>query len=297
MISLAQPLLVGIDGGGTKCKAVITDQSGQVLGTGIAGPANPLRGIENTMSAIESSAQKALEDSQLTDVSLQELVAGIGLAGVNMPSLMTELQNWSHPFQQAYFTTDMHIACLGAHKGKDGAVIICGTGSSAIASVNGEQHLIGGHGFLLGDKGSGAWLGLNGVRLALEATDGVTSPTGLTELLKQHTQSDDLLSVLDTMSHGSPAFFAQLAPLVFEAARQNDGIAISLLQQGADYLQNLADKLLDHRPPGLSMIGGLAQPMMPWLSSAMKNRLTPPGYPPEIGAILFAQQQLAQEKN
>lgn len=287
--------LLGIDGGGTKCKAILTDVEGKVLGTGISGPANPLRGVELSQNSILSATEQAMERAKLDPGKIDQLVAGIGLAGVNMPHLMQQLQNWDHPFKKAWFTTDMHIACLGAHQGRDGAVIISGTGSSAIAVVKGKHHLLGGHGFLLGDKGSGAWLGLAAIRIVLESLDGLAPKTKLTDMIKAKLETDDLLTVLDKVAHAQPAFFAEFAPMVFEAAEQDDQVALSLIYQATDYIQNLVNQLLSFEPPGLSIIGGLATAMYKWLAPESQQKLTPPASPPEVGAILFAQQQLQTE--
>ena len=62
---------------------------------------------------------------------LKQVVAGLGLAGVNLPGLYQKINEWHHPFKEMFLTTDLHTACIGAHKGADGAVIITGTGSCA----------------------------------------------------------------------------------------------------------------------------------------------------------------------
>jgi len=287
--------LLGIDGGGTKCKAIITNMRGVILGTGISGPANPLRGLTLSQNSILAATQQALLDASLAPEEITKLVAGIGLAGINMPHLMQQLKRWKHPFKQAWFTTDMHIACLGAHQGQDGAIIISGTGSSAIAVVEGKQHLLGGHGFLLGDQGSGAWLGLAAIRVVLKSMDGLAPETCLTQLVKTKLATDDLLLVLDKVSQAEPAFFADFAPLVFQAADSGDHVALNLVHNAADYIQTLTEQLLSFQPPGISLIGGLAKPLSPWLSSKCQSQLSQPVSPPEIGAILFAQQQLTAE--
>ena len=63
------------------------------------------------------------------------------------------------------------IACLGAHGGRDGGIVIAGTGSVGLAMVNGREFRIGGYGFPISDEGSGAEIGLHAIRLALRAHD------------------------------------------------------------------------------------------------------------------------------
>ena len=169
-----QPALyMGIDGGGSKCKACIVDVNNKVLGTGIAGPANAFIDQQQSIHSIINSAKLALVDANLAESDITRLTAGIGLAGVNLPSIYEEMSKWKHPFAKMFLTTDLHIACLGAHQGKDGAIIISGTGSCGYSFVDGKQVIIGGHGFPHGDKGSGAWLGLKGVKTVLLSLEGM----------------------------------------------------------------------------------------------------------------------------
>ena len=105
-------LFVGIDGGGTKCKAIIVNSANEILGTGIAGPGNPLHGFTQAINSIEQSAQLALNDAGLSETPLSYLVAGVGLAGVNLPSLHKQMMHWKSPFKTMHLTTDLLIACM-----------------------------------------------------------------------------------------------------------------------------------------------------------------------------------------
>ncbi|MFT5296315.1 MAG: glucosamine kinase, partial [Colwellia sp.] len=122
-------IFLGIDGGGSKCKAILMSNDNKILGTGIAGPANPLHGYEQAINSIAESAKLALKNAGIDESELGNIIAGVGLAGVNLPVLFEQMSNWQHPFKKMYLATDLLIACLGAHDGKDGAVMITGTGS------------------------------------------------------------------------------------------------------------------------------------------------------------------------
>ncbi len=117
-------LFLGIDGGGSKCKAIVMNENDEILGTGISGPGNPLHGFEQATNSITESANLALKDAGLEHINLSELNAGVGLAGVNLPVLFKQMQEWQHPFKQMFLAHDLLIACLGAHHSQDGAVII-----------------------------------------------------------------------------------------------------------------------------------------------------------------------------
>src|SRR5690606_13168083 len=164
-------LLLGIDGGGSKCRARLISATDQLMGAGVGGPANPLHGVQQTIDSITTATELALQVAGLPHSAMNQLIAGIGLAGVNLPSLFQIMSNWQHPFKQMFLTTDLHIACLGAHNSDEGAVIVAGTGSCGYSYVSGVAKIFGAHGFPFGDKGSGAWMGLEAVKAVLLASD------------------------------------------------------------------------------------------------------------------------------
>ncbi|MBQ4846933.1 BadF/BadG/BcrA/BcrD ATPase family protein [Pseudoalteromonas sp. MMG005] len=293
-------LYIGIDGGGTKCRATIYSLEHGVLGTGLGGPANPLHGLERTLESIMVSTQLALQDAGLHVEQVHSLNAGLGLAGVNLPALYDKIMQWDHPFQQMFLTTDLHTACIGAHEGDDGAVIITGTGSCGFSLVNGQTVNFGGHGFAQGDMGSGAWMGLEAVKAALLDLDKLGETTLLSSMLTQHFNTTTAMGIAEQMAGQPSSSYAKLARFVFTAAEQDDVVALAIVKQGADYVSNLARRLLENNPPRLSMIGGLAEPLNKWLAPEIANRVELPKQPPEMGAIYFAihsvEQQLSEVK-
>lgn len=287
-------LFLGIDGGGSKCKAVIMDQNHTVLGTGLAGPANPLHGFEQSIESIQRSTTLALEDANLPASAMSQLIAGVGLAGVNLPKYFDKVNNWQHPFGQMFLTTDLNIACLGAHEGKDGAVIITGTGSCGFSLVNGKQTIVGAHGFPHGDKASGAWIGLQAVQKSLKALDGLKGESVLPEkvLAKLGCHSD--VELVEEVAGKNANYYAKLAGLVFDCAAQGDQLARDIILDGAEYVGSVVKRLGQAQPPRISMIGGLTRFFADWLDDDVKSQLSPVICPPEIGAVLFAHQQLSQ---
>ncbi|QTH71464.1 N-acetylglucosamine kinase [Pseudoalteromonas xiamenensis] len=289
-------LFIGIDGGGTKCRATIYSAERGVLGTGLGGPANPLHGFERALESIMLSTQLAMRDAGLKLEQVHELYAGAGLAGVNLPQLFDRITQWDHPFKQLFLTTDLHTACIGAHEGKDGAVIITGTGSCGFSIVSGKTCNLGGHGFAQGDKGSGAWMGLEAVKAVLESLDGLAEKTALSIVLQEHFQTKSAMGIAEQMAGQPSSAYAKLARFVLAEAERGDEVAIRIVQEGAGYISRLAHKLLANQPPRLAMIGGLAEPLQKWLDPQISARVEPAIQPPEMGAIYFAQHQLAQQQ-
>ena len=284
-------LFVGIDGGGTKCKAIIVNSCNDIVGTGVSGPGNPLHGFNQATHSIEQSVRLALQDAGLKDTPLSELIAGVGLAGVNLPSLHNQMTQWQHPFKTMHLTTDLLIACMGAHQGEDGAVMIAGTGSCGFSYVNGQSFMIGGHGFPHGDKGSGAWIGFTACQYVLLSLDKLIPSGALTNLLMKYLEVSDAMQLVEVIANKPAAFFAQLAGCVFQSAQANDATAIAILKEGGAYLSDIARQLLDKNPPRLSFIGGLSTVMTTWLDPDIQAILSAPLSSPEMGSVLYAKQQ------
>lgn len=285
-----QSLYLGVDGGGTKCRACVADGQGNILGVGNAGAANAMQGLEQTQNSVVLSARRALENAGLSEDYLSRLVVGVGLAGVNLPGVYRAMMEWEHPFSKLYLATDLHIACFGAHGQESGAVIIAGTGSCGYANVGGEDIMLGGHGFPLGDKGSGAWMGLEAVKAVLLACDGLGPQTLLMGKIEELLQARGV-ALAERLSRASPGEYARLAPVIFAAANSGDAVARHIVQEGAGYISSLAGKLLERNPPRLSILGGLAEPLASWLDQSIARQLAEPLATPEVGAVLFARQQ------
>jgi len=284
-------IYLGIDGGGSKCKAILVNGfTGEIIGTGLAGPANPFNNYDQTITSIKDAALKALVNANFNETEINKLVVGIGLAGVNLPAQLHKMKQWSHPFKAIFVTTDLHIACLGAHDGLDGAILISGTGSCGFSDVNQKVNMIGAHGFPHGDKGSGAWLGLQAVKQVLLSLDGLEKPTLMTQLLLDKLACNDGLDIVSAVAKQTSSFFAKLAFIVFQAAEEGDNAAIVIAQEGASYMSNVARRLWQDNPPKMSLIGGLTPKLESWLDNDIKDKLSMPIHSPEMGAVIYAQQ-------
>jgi glucosamine kinase len=100
------------------------------------------------------------------------------------------------------------------------------------------------------------------------------------------------LELVEKINGQKSRFFAQLAGLVFDAANQGDQVALDIIKDGAEYISGLARKLLQTEPHRISIIGGLAPLLMPYLDGEVIEALSAPLAPPEVGAVYFAQAQM-----
>ncbi len=286
---MSEPLFLGIDGGATTCRARIVDRAGETLGEGQAGTANPRYGLEAAFAEILAATRLALGAADQPEAAIAGLHAGLGLAGTGQRRDHEAVLAHPHPFASMALATDAHTACLGAHAGADGAILILGTGSCGWAIVDGTPHRVAGLGFPISDYGSGAWLGLSAIRRALLAHDGVKPGSALAEAIMTRFEDDTDAAVL-WQSTALPRDYAALAPLVIEHAAKGDRLAVELMQASAADAAMLADALLAKGTARLALMGGLAPHILPWLPKRLQETVVEPAGDALDGAILLARQ-------
>lgn len=278
---------LGVDGGGTGCRVRIEDEAGAVLGQGLSGPATTRLGIEAAWASIWHACQAAIEEAGFGAGELARTHAGIGLAGTGRKGALEALQAIAHPFADAAFVSDGVAACLGAHSGSDGAIVIAGTGSIGLGFVEGRDLRVGGYGFPISDEGSGADLGLKALQLALRAHDGRHDRTALLSEVMQRFQ-DDPVEAVAWMDRATATDYASFAPMVMRHADQGDPVGRRIVQGAAEQIDTLVRVLFDKGAPRLTLLGGLASSIEPWLSPDVRRRLKPADGDAVSGAIILA---------
>ena len=272
--SPAGPLFVGVDGGGTGCRARIEDENGSLLGSGIAGPAALRIGVDRALAEVEKACRAALEDAGLGPSALGSMHAAVGLAGVGRKGALEELLLRPHPFRSVIYAHDATIACIGAHGARDGGIVIIGTGSVGFAVVDGREVRIGGYGFPISDEGSGADLGLHAIRLALRAYDERAVGTSLTRDVMMRFHNDPFEAVA-WMDHATATDYATFAPLVMRHADSGDPVARRIIRDAAEQIDELVRRLCEFGASRVALLGGLATSMQPWLAPDVQLRLVP----------------------
>ena len=283
----ASQLFIGVDGGGSGCRARVADGHGNTLGQGTAAPAALRFGIDRSLAAVENACEAAAADAGLPAGALRQMDAVIGLAGVGRKGLLEALMARPHPFRSVRYVNDATIACLGAHRGRDGGVVIIGTGSVGLAIINRQEIRIGGYGFPISDEGSGAALGLGALRVALKACDGRISKTRLASEIMTRFQ-DDPLEVIAWMDDATATDYAIFAPLVLDCAEQGDVAALEIVREAAQEIDGLANRLFQCGTPRVALLGGLAQRMQSFLAPNVLAGLVPSMGDAIDGALLLA---------
>jgi glucosamine kinase len=279
-------LLLGVDGGGTGCRARLCDLTGRVWGEGTGGPANIRFGLNESFAAVLRATDECLAQAGLS-LGDADIVACLALAGASEPTNLAAARAFKHPFRRVVFTTDANAACVGAHGGRDGGIIIVGTGSIGWAVVGGREHRVGGWGFPVSDEGSGAWIGCEAARRVLWAYDGRAAWTSLLKKLLERFDGDPH-AIVRWMGVARPRDFAMLAPIVFDYAARKDAAACELARLAAAHIDVIADRLVALGVSRLALAGGLAASMEPWLAPTTRKLLVAPEGDALSGALQLA---------
>lgn len=244
-------LFLGIDGGGTGCRAALADAAGQVLARAEAGPANIFSNRDLALQNILAAASEALVLATGSTIAMADLRAGLGLAGANASGAGEWLA--AHlPFASSHIATDALTTTKGALGRSDGIVAALGTGSVFAIQQAGKVRQIGGWGFWLGDEGSGAVLGRSLLARALRALDGVHDMTPLLRLVLDHFETPDRLVAFSLSA--KPADYAAWAPRLFN--NPDPAAAAIVAQACADVRATIAALQPDPALP-VTFIGGL----------------------------------------
>lgn len=285
---MTQPIFLGIDGGGTKCRARLRNADGALLGEGSGGPSNIRLDPDLVWNSILTACREALSQAGLQESDLNQVHAGMGAAGAGQASAVERLLSRPHPFASFAIDTDAHTAWLGAFNGGDGAILILGTGSCGYGGAGGQCRYVGGWGFEISDEASGAAIGRELLRRSVWAHDGRAPSTPLSEALLAEFDND-LEALVDWVGKARPSDYAHYAPLVLEHANRRDALGMALIEEAAEGAGRIATRLLELGAPSLCLFGGLAEPLRPWLPPPVQQTIVPPLSDALDGAILLAQ--------
>ncbi|MDG4796795.1 BadF/BadG/BcrA/BcrD ATPase family protein [Micromonospora sp. WMMD1082] len=269
---MSSTVVVGLDVGGTSTRAIAVTLDGERLGVGRAGGGNPTsHGAARAAGELLAALRQAL-----ADVDPDRVRAGaIGLAGAGRlladPAGRTAFDDaWRAAGLRCPYAVhgDALVAYASGAASPAGTILVAGTG--AIAARVHELRLdriADGHGWLLGDIGSGFWLGHQAVRRLLAALDTGGDPddlgrrvltrlTGSTEVAARTRDTVDAL--VQAVTRRPPVELARLAPLVVDAAAAGDPAGAALIGQAGAHLAATVSRI---RPAGdttpLVLGGGL----------------------------------------
>ncbi len=278
---------LGVDGGATRCRARLRDAAGAFLAE-VEGPAaNIYVDFDGALATVRAQIETICAKAGLAATDRARLALGLGLAGLSSADDAKRVEARFEGLAGVRAANDAATACLGAHGGADGALIIAGTGSAAIARVRGRETVIGGRGFLLGDDGSAARVGADAVRAALRAHDGLGPNSPLTQEIMRRFRDDPLVAIQWAIS-AKPAGYGAFSPLVLECAGAGDEIALAIVRTAARAVDALIRAARALGAERVVLVGGLSGALRPYLEASSQAALRRPLFDAVDGAILLA---------
>jgi glucosamine kinase len=283
--------VLGIDGGGTSCRAAVARADGVVLGRAKAGAANIRTDLTGARTSIVEAARRAFAEAGQDPDLVSRTPAVLGLAGANVGTYRQQLQAIL-PFSRSRVETDAEIALEGAVGAGDGAMAILGTGSAYMVRKGGKSRAIGGWGFQVGDQGSGARVGRDLLEQTLLAYDGIREASPLTrEMLAVFRDRPE--DVVEFTTNAKPGDFGGFAPKVFDYAQKGDAVAVWIVDRAvADVEAALGALDLSDDAP-LCLLGGLAPLYASRLSQRFRRLLREPLGDALSGAVRMAARAFA----
>jgi len=295
------PRVLGVDGGATKTAAALLDVGAGYVYLGEAGPSNAdavgaataLANLEEAVTIVRTSA--GIDDGVGAAV--------IAVAGTVTPEIERDVRA-AFGLDHVYVVNDVVAAWAVGTLCRPGIAVISGTGSHVFGvNAAGASWRTGGWGHVLGDEGSGYWLGLHGLKAALRYRDASGPDTVLLEAALEEYQLD-AIEDLPGLFYGTPPTkdeVAHFAIRVRHAAEGGDEVAAGLFEQAgrdlAVQVRAVAESLeLGSEPFVVALVGSLVQE-----SAILRERLEQhvrafaphaqfvvPQLPPIAGSLLLA---------
>jgi N-acetylglucosamine kinase-like BadF-type ATPase len=298
--------VLGIDAGGTKTVCHLADENGTLIAEARAPGAN-------LQAAGELQVEKVLHDvmeEAIGDRDIMPAAICLGIAGVDRPDDAVTVRGVMKRIgfkARVVVVNDALVALEAGIPGSPGVVIVSGTGSIAYGrNAEGYAARAGGWGYVLGDEGSGYWIGRAALRAVLRESDRRGPKTALTPLLLRHFGVSQAQGLLHEVYHSNltPTAIGQLAQCVQQAFSDGDETAIHILRGAADELEasgvSVGRRLgLVGQPFTFILSGGIFK-AVPWLRDELLRRLpvaAPRGNArvldrePAVGAVALALQE------
>jgi glucosamine kinase len=291
-------LVVGVDGGGSKTRAIAATVEGEILAE-VVGPGSALatREIDESAGVIGALVREAVQATRSEEPRVRALVAGVSGAGreAAQRGLLAAVEDMELA-DEVIVVGDGEVALYDAFEDGAGILLIAGTGSIAHGrGPSGQAARCGGWGPFVGDEGSGRWIGERALGVVSSAADGREPATELTGAILTAAQLNDPKDLILWASAATSKDLAALAPVVMSTAANGDVRANALVGIAVEelvlHVRTLAFKLFgDDRAHVPVAVGGGLMLQGSLLRKRLEKRLKSavPGAVVKAGDILPA---------
>jgi glucosamine kinase len=284
MDHMAADNLIGIDGGGTSCRAALLWRGKRYEAR--SGSANVTSDLQGAVAAISEALRDVALQARLSLPDLMDVPAHLGLAGATTPEICAKVMA-ALPLTRVAVSDDQMTTLVGALVAEDGALVSVGTGSFLASQRAGQRRFLGGHGLALGDEASGAWLGRALLARVLHSLDGLAPHSALTE--EVYSAFNREAGAISLFAAGaSPGRYGHYAPMVVSAAKAGDATAVALMQAGADYILASLKALNWRQGEALCLMGSLGPYYLPYLPQSVQDSVRPAKASALDGALTLA---------
>jgi glucosamine kinase len=305
---------LGVDGGGTNCRIRLADENLRTLGEGRGGPSNlQLQNADPAYESILEGTKEAFAAAGISEAEITNTYGCFCMAGGRSVIDRDAFARRPWKFASVRVYDDIDAAHAGALGGEEGAVIIAGTGSAALAIVDGQRHQCGGWGFYIGDQMSGAILGRELIRIAVEARDGLVPGSALTEaaidalggsndsvmewsfpkpteaiVYKDYLNKDIAVSIGQT-----PKAYGDFTRMIFEFYEKGDPVARDLVDLELSYVDIYVNWFKARGATRMAATGGLGERLYSILVDRYGDFIVKPMGDNLSGAVILAKQNFA----
>jgi N-acetylglucosamine kinase-like BadF-type ATPase len=293
---------LGIDGGGSRTRALLCDTHGQIIGKGLSGGTNPRT---SSTGELNVHLQEAIEQATRSIDCSKILAAHFGIAGAGDARTRAKIQGIAKELLSEQTTRtighDLEIALVGGLESNPGIVLVAGTGSACYGrTFDGRSAKCGDWGDLVDDVGSGSWIGLRALQVCVRQADGRLPESPLKQAVMDFLKIEHM-GAFKTRIHNSGlsrSERAQVAPIILDLANKGDEVSLAIVAEGVDALSScvfITSRQLGIKSPTVLLAGGLLQHtyFSNSLEAALNARIpnaiiTQPILSPTAGAVLMA---------
>lgn len=238
---------IGVDGGGTKTKFMMTDRNGVIIKELTLGACNPTSvGIDTSVAVFSDGIKQLCHDIPYGKVSVYIGSAGCGIKA-NQELVLKGLSGLK--LSQLQIGSDAENIISAALRGQNGVIAIIGTGSIIYSVYGNTRHRIGGYGHFIGDAFSGSEFGRACLEAVFADLDKSGPKTTMTKAVTEINGTDVSKMLADMYAEGK-TYIAKLAHVVFEAANTGDKLALEILNRNTKRFSAQLSAALAQLPQG-----------------------------------------------